>query len=130
MLPNPATHRRQVTAAATELAHPTKTGLVLTTRERARMAAAGQVPSPGARHGTHPHPFGRLVYFGHDPRMTGWVGGRFKKRYLIAHGADTQDSLWALAHHLGFEARDPGVEVVEVDAGEFWLHCLPAGYQG
>jgi hypothetical protein len=123
--------RRGLIAAADVLAHPTKTAPHSHGIDKGKPVRYGSVN-------------GTVVF-----REGGQVGGRFDGRYLIARGVDHEESVYGLALHLGVEVRqkqtvdpadpftrptvratipDLGVQVDEVDAGHFWLFCLPEGY--
>lgn len=102
--------RQRVTEAAQPLEHPYKT---YDTAAAPRLAGKA-------------HPYGKLVY-----AEGGHVGGKFgsKKtpRYLVARGADHDESILALAFELGLSTLDIGVQVEEVDAEWFWLFTNPGG---
>jgi hypothetical protein len=97
--PSYAELRLAVQQEATRLSHPTKV-----VRDR--------------RLGEKPHKYGSIVYF-----EGGHVGVLVKGKYLIAEGDDHQDSILALAHHIGVTQLDNKVKVAKVSAGHFWLRC-------
>ncbi|HVE28332.1 MAG TPA: hypothetical protein VNC22_23150 [Sporichthya sp.] len=103
---NIADLRRVVQEAASDLEHPWK---------RYDVGAAPRLSGKT-------HPYGRLVY-----SEDGAVGGLFDGQYLIARGTTSDESIWALAEHLGLTDWGPPVGVTEVDAGWFWLFANPGG---
>jgi hypothetical protein len=108
MTPTPAMIRQAVANAADPIDHPFKGGYH---NVGANVRLAGQR-----------NPYGPLVY------SDGAVGGRFGGHYLIARGAESDLSLWALALKLGLVSFGPAdVRVDEVDAGWFWLFANPGG---
>lgn len=109
-IPTYAELREALIERADVLGHPTKGNY------QRRGGDTGIPHRFGSRNGT-------VVYFAH-----GDVGGRFDGAYLVARGDDHQDSVLALAHHLGVTELDNGVAVDEIDGGTFWTYCLPEGY--
>lgn len=109
---------------------------------RAALRVAADVLGHPTKDGRYGASTGTVVF-----REGGEVGGSFDGRYLVARGVDHEESAIALAHALGLQVwhktdaipgkqpqfkqatiPDLGVQVDEVDAGHFWLFCLPEGY--
>jgi hypothetical protein len=99
-VPNVADLRRKVGEAAEPLDHPTKTGYH-NVEQNIRLA-------------NKPHKYGKVVYFD-----GGAVGIKNGGKFLVARGDDHDESLWALAQHLGFVDYGPEATVDEVTADEF-----------
>jgi hypothetical protein len=49
----------------------------------------------------------------------GAVGGLFNGEYLVARGSDHDESIWALAAHLGFVGYGPDVAIDVVSGADF-----------
>jgi len=94
-----------VTNAAEELRHPQKAGY-------AADPLSGQLKP---RHQGKSHPYGRVVYI-----EGGHVAVKIGGKYLIAEGADHEQSMDALAHYIGAQPFDSGVEVREVSEADFY----------
>lgn len=121
--------RQALQAAADALTHPTKPD------RPDSLNAAGVVRKAGGPH-VYGSPHGTVVY-----REGGEVGLRCDGSYYVARGDNHEESARALLEALGVTyverlkeatgarvAADPSVQVDVVDAGHFWLFCLPEGY--
>lgn len=99
-IPTAGQLRRWVQEAAEPLGHPTKDGYY-NVEANIRLANL-------------PHKYGRVVY-----QEGGAVGVLHDGVYLVARGADHDESIWALAQYMGYVDYGPEVAVEEVSGAEF-----------